>query len=85
MSNMTNEEKSRELVGYDIDTPRSLMRMEACDEYDDLIKMAEWKDQQIKEILEKRKAFYENKVSAVPAAIVAELNEILNELFGETE
>lgn len=42
---MTNEEKARELAGYDIGTSRSLMSMEARDEYDSLIKMAKWKDE----------------------------------------
>lgn len=50
---MTTEEKAMILVGYEIDTPRNLMRLEARDEYDNLMSMAEWKDQQHAKITSK--------------------------------
>ena len=87
---MTNEEKSKILIGYEIDTPRNRMRMEARDEYDNLMSIAEWKDQQFKEYLEKKrdiaqKAYVgssdedEDYLCGRSDAIA----EIINELFGE--
>lgn len=69
---MTNEEKALELVEGNW--------MVFNKEYSAALKMAEWKDQQFKEYLEKKKAEY--GVDYIVNAIDI-LDEIINEFFKE--
>lgn len=95
---MTNEEKAKELVDKELNAPITLKnRHQAeisleghCEKV--ALEMAEWKDQQFKEYLEKKRKKYTTGLSvalqknATQEAVVNDkiqclLNEIINELF----
>lgn len=96
---MTNEEKAKELLGaptqwtYNYWRFSEVTQKELRERRNLLKKMAEWKDQQFKEYLEKKKSDIEQGILHSNPFIDCDrwcgradiINEIINELFGETE
>lgn len=79
---MTNKEKAKE-IGQIIVIEDGIWHCVNADIV--AIEMAEWKDQQFKEYLEKKKEelFNTNCLSVLP--FLEFIDEIINELFGEIE
>lgn len=91
---MTNEEKAREIAGLCtgcLDERKNLNCQFDCankGKYYGALKMAEWKDQQFKERLEEKRKHLYNRYNFIGNnAVVCRvlLDEIINELFEETE
>lgn len=86
MNNKRNEEKAKELFKkyFDSDKDANSVMLGA-------LEMAEWKDHQFKEYLEKKKAAMKEKHNSYNSAIlktsnsggILTIDEIINELFGE--
>lgn len=79
---MTNEEKALDIIfGWADD-------VQECAK-DAAMEMAEWKDQQFKEYLERRKAkdllAYEKDHASIDIEDALTIDEIINELFPKTE
>lgn len=80
---MTNKEKAREIGENKNNIARFSFENTETTLYYGALEMAEWKDNQFKAYLEKKKASFENYAQAMMFSPF--INEIINELFREEE
>lgn len=85
---MTNKEKAKEIANETLgDFAASFLGM--IDEYSEMfctkaaLRAAEWKDQQLKEYLEKKESQYSQAISQFDIVRKKVILEIINELFKE--